>query len=246
MNLEEFNGALERNPATTYIIACSGGMDSMVLFHLMLQCRKPFVVAHVNYNLRGADSTADAKLVEEQCSMHNIACFTSSIDLNQMLKQKKTNLQHKARTLRYDFFNELASRFEDALIVVAHHREDQVETFFLHLLRNSGLAGLSGMHERQGNILRPLLCYSKAEIESYATTNGIVWRQDKSNLETKYLRNALRLEVIPLLRQENTQLTTDVLLLQNVLNQAYKEVVSQAKDLVEQWKSNSKIPISDL
>jgi len=91
----------------------------------------------------------------------------------------------------------LASRFEDALIVVAHHREDQVETFFLHLLRNSGLAGLSGMDERQGNILRPLLCYSKAEIESYATTNGIVWRLDKSNLETTYLRNTLRLEIIP-------------------------------------------------
>lgn len=246
MNLEEFNSALERNPAKTYIVACSGGIDSMALFHLMVQSGKPFAVAHVNYNLRGADSTADAKLVEEQCSMHNIACYTSSIDLNQMLKQKKTNLQHKARTLRYDFFNELASRFEDALIVVAHHREDQVETFFLHLLRNSGLAGLSGMQERQDRIVRPLLQYSKADIEAYAAAHGISWRQDKSNLETKYLRNALRLEVIPLLRQENAQLATDVLLLQNVLNHFYQEVVSQAKDLVEQWQSNSKIPISDL
>lgn len=218
----------------------------MALFHLMVQCGKPFVVAHVNYNLRGADSTADAKLVEEQCSVHNIACYTSSIDLNQILKAKQTNLQQKARALRYAFFNELASKVEDALVLVAHHREDQVETFFLHLLRNSGLAGLSGMQERQDRIVRPLLQYSKADIEAYVAAHGFSWRQDKSNLEKKYLRNALRLEVIPLLTQENNQLTTDVLLLQNVLNQAYQEVVLQAKDLVEQWKSNSKIPISDL
>ena len=108
MNLEEFNSALERNPAKTYIVACSGGIDSMALFHLMVQSGKPFVVAHVNYNLRGADSTADAKLVEEQCSVHNIAFYTSSVDLNQILKEKKTNLQQKARALRYAFLNELA------------------------------------------------------------------------------------------------------------------------------------------
>ena len=233
-------------PASQYILACSAGVDSMVLFHFFLAHQLPFSVAHVNYKLRGEDSEVDARMIRELCVLHHIPCYERTHDLGEQLTLEGGNLQQEARTIRYQFFKELVGDAADVLIVTAHHQDDQIETFFLHLFRNSGLAGLAGMHELRGGILRPFLNISKSEIIDYAQVHGICWREDKSNADSKYQRNAIRLDVIPALEKLNPSIKEQVLMLQNTCYHSYLEVYEKAKALAIQWKNQGVIPIMEL
>jgi tRNA(Ile)-lysidine synthase len=237
---------ISKHPASHYILACSAGVDSMVLFHTFLAYQLPFSVAHVNYQLRGEDSDADARMIRDLCLLHKISFHERTLDLGKRLTQQGGNLQQEARSIRYQFFKELVGDSMDILIVTAHHQDDQIETFFLHLFRNSGLAGLAGMHEMREGILRPFLHISKAEIIEYAQIHGIRWREDKSNADPKYLRNAIRLDMIPTLEKLNPSIKEQVLIVQNACYQSYLEIFENAKVLAKQWKTQRFIPIKEL
>ena len=244
--MNKVNEIISKHPSSHYILACSAGVDSMVLFHTFLAHQLPFSVAHVNYKLRGEDSEADARMIRELCVLHRIPFHERTLDLGEQLRLEGGNLQQEARAIRYEFFKELVGEAPDVLIVTAHHQDDQIETFFLHLFRNSGLAGLAGMHELRGGILRPFLTIPKSEIIAYAQAHGIRWREDKSNADSKYQRNAIRLDVIPTLEKLNPSIKEHVLMLQNACYQSFLEVFEKAKILSVQWKNQGFIPIKDL
>jgi tRNA(Ile)-lysidine synthase len=237
---------ISKHPSSHYILACSAGVDSMVLFHTFLAQQLPFSVAHVNYQLRGEDSEGDARMIRDLCLLNKISFYERTLDLGERLTKQGGNLQQEARTVRYQFFKELVGDSTDVLIVTAHHKDDQIETFFLHLFRNSGLAGLAGMHELRGGILRPFLHISKAEIIDYAQVHGINWREDKSNADSKYLRNAIRLDMLPALEKLNPMIKEQVLIVQNACFQSYLEIFENAKILARQWKTQRFIPIKEL
>jgi tRNA(Ile)-lysidine synthase len=243
--MNKFQEIISKHSASHYILACSAGVDSMVLFHTFLAQQLPFSVAHVNYQLRGEDSDADARMIRDLCLQHKISFHERILDLGERLSLQGGNLQQEARTIRYQFFKELVGDASDVNIVTAHHQDDQIETFFLHLFRSSGLAGLAGMHELRGGILRPFLHISKAEIIDYAHFHGISWREDKSNSDRKYLRNAIRLDMIPTLEKLNPSLKEQVLIVQNACYQSYLEISENAKVLATQWKTQGFIPLNE-
>lgn len=174
------------------LLAISGGIDSIVLLHLFFNQKLNFEVAHCNFQLRGHDSDLDQKLVEDYCQNHQIVCHTKKFDIKNS-PQKSTQMQ--ARELRYQWFNELLKRRDLTQIVTAHHANDQIETFFINFSRGSGLEGLSGMSVDK--IIRPLLPFTKQELINFAKENNIIFREDTSNTETKYLRNKIRHQIIP-------------------------------------------------
>ena len=181
-----------------YLLAISGGIDSMVLLHLFLNQKLNFEVAHCNFQLRGHASDLDQKLVEDYCQTHQIICHTKTFEITQNPQQ---STQMQARELRYDWFNELLNNRHLHQIVTAHHANDQVETFLINFTRGSGLEGLSGISNSL--VLRPLLRFSKNDILKFAKENNIPFREDESNKASKYVRNKIRLQVIPTLESIN-------------------------------------------
>jgi tRNA(Ile)-lysidine synthase len=188
------------------LIAISGGVDSVVLMHLCHKSKLDFALAHCNFNLRGKESDTDEKFVLQLAEDLNKKCFVECFETEEYAKQHKLSTQMAARELRYNWFNELAEQLQFDYILTAHHADDNLETFLINLSRGTGLDGLTGIPEINENIVRPLLQFSREEIEHYANTNNLKWREDASNTSTKYLRNKLRLEVIPKLKEINLQL----------------------------------------
>ena len=195
------------------LVAVSGGIDSMVLLDLISRIAKPLdlsvVVAHVNHCLRGKASDADEMLVRKMCEKYNLEC--------EVLKKKppgQKNLQDGARQMRYDFFEKIAIKNNTPLVLTAHHKDDQAETILLHWLRGAGLKGLAGMKpiSALGNLFlaRPLLCASRLDIKEYAKRNRINYREDATNLGTKYSRNAIRHRLIPVLKEFNPQIISSL------------------------------------
>jgi tRNA(Ile)-lysidine synthase len=189
-----------------FLLAISGGLDSVVLAHLCHKLKLDFALAHCNFNLRGDESDADEGFVLQLAEDLNIEVFIESFDTEAYAKQKKLSTQVAARELRYNWFNELAEQLDFDYILTAHHADDNLETFLINLSRGTGLEGLTGIPEINENIVRPLLPFSRENIEAYAKAEGFKWREDSSNASKKYLRNKLRLEVIPKLKEINPQL----------------------------------------
>lgn len=181
-----------------YLLAISGGIDSMVLLHLFFNQKLNFEVAHCNFQLRAEDSNLDQNLVEDYCQTHQIICHTKTFEISQKPQQ---STQMQARELRYDWFNELLNNRHLHQIVTAHHANDQVETFLINFTRGSGLEGLTGISNSL--VLRPLLQFSKHDILQFAKENNIFFREDQSNKATKYVRNKIRWQVIPTLESIN-------------------------------------------
>lgn len=186
----------------TIFLACSGGVDSMTLLSIFHKAKWKLEVLHVNYQLRGQDSEDDQKLVEDTCKQLGIPCHIHRVDLQSYLDEKGGNLQEIARIVRYDFFEEKRILSENNYIALGHHKDDQIETFFMHLARKSGIMGMSCMPAENNQFIRPLLPYSKAEIIEYAQENAIEWREDYSNKTNKYVRNILRNVILPDIQQQ--------------------------------------------
>ena len=186
-----------------FLVAVSGGIDSIVLCDLLLKTGYKFSVAHCNFKLRGNDSDVDEQFVKDYCSKNTIAFYRRSFDTSAYAEEKKLSIQMAARELRYSFFNELMNEHSFTYLLTAHHLNDTIETFMINLVRGSGIAGLKGISEKRGNIVRPLLAFTKEEILNYAKENSIDFRTDKSNLEDTYLRNDIRLNIIPKLKELN-------------------------------------------
>lgn len=191
-------------------LACSGGVDSIVLLELLASCCRKLTLLHVNYNLRGEASKADEKLVRDLAKKYGCELLIKSSQLKETLKSGG-NLQELARTIRFDWFRAVVP--EHAYLALAHHEDDQIETFYQHLARKSGIRGLACMLEQHGNTIRPLLIYSKQEIYAFALKKNIVWREDLSNQANFYTRNKLRNEILPFLYQKQPQLKAAVLTL---------------------------------
>lgn len=182
-----------------YLLAVSGGLDSMVMAHLFLHSANTFGVAHCNFGLRGAESDDDEKLVEAWCQIHGIPFFTRRFDTTVTAGELHASIQEAARLLRYQYFDELRLEHGYDLVATAHHRDDNAETMLFHFLRGTGIKGLCGIPERNGQVVRPLLDFSREEIETYAMANAIRYRNDSSNEKETYTRNKIRLSILPFL-----------------------------------------------
>ena len=176
------------------LLACSGGVDSMVLLHLLQQLNYSFGVAHVNFMLRSDDSNEDEKFIERYCTLHRLPFYSRSFQTDQWAAKNNLSIQMAARDLRYTWFNSLKEKHDYTHVLTAHHLDDQVETLLINLGRGSGLKGMQGISSAV--YLRPLLSFSKDEIINYAKENELMWRDDSTNAKTDYLRNFLRHELI--------------------------------------------------
>ena len=179
------------------ILALSGGIDSMVLANLLMKTKVEFVAAHCNFHLRGEESDGDEKFVREFAEKNGIQCFVKHFDTEQYAAEQGISIEMAARDLRYAWFEEFRQQLGYDKIAVAHHADDQAETFFINLLRGAGLRGLKGMQPKNGFIIRPLLWASREQIHQYALENQITWREDHTNAETFYLRNKIRNQLLP-------------------------------------------------
>ena len=179
------------------IVCCSGGVDSVVLFNLMLSVNKNFVVAHCNFKLRGKDSDRDEEFVKKLCKRNSIEFYSKSFDTKKIKETSKSSIQMIARDLRYDFFDEISSSLNIKHILTAHHLNDSLEGFLINISRGSGLDGLVGVPILNGKIKRPLIEFKKKDIVEFATNKKLNWREDSSNKTNSYLRNKIRNKIIP-------------------------------------------------
>jgi tRNA(Ile)-lysidine synthase len=185
------------------LIACSGGLDSVVLTHLMKQLECEIALAHCNFSLRGKESDGDEMFVIGLAKSLEIPVFAETFDTKKFAEEHKISTQMAARDLRYNWFAEILKDFKYDYLLTAHHLDDDLETFFINLTRGTGLNGLTGIPKENNKIIRPLLKFSRQEILQYAETNNFKWREDSSNQKTDYLRNKLRLEVLPKFKETN-------------------------------------------
>ncbi len=190
-------------PQDRLLLAVSGGLDSMVLLELSRFLPNAIAVAHVNFQLRGEESDADADFVKRNCENQELTCFTACFNTEQYAKSQKVSIEMAARELRYAYFQELVERERFDFVLVAHHQEDQAETLLLNLTRGTGLKGMMGMQEKRANILRPLLSFSRLQIESFAKENALAFRTDKSNADLDFRRNKIRHQITPVLKEIN-------------------------------------------
>ncbi|MEX2233371.1 MAG: tRNA lysidine(34) synthetase TilS [Cyclobacteriaceae bacterium] len=179
------------------LVAVSGGLDSMVLLHLLRAAGFKVGVVHCNFQLRGEDSEADADLVQLTCAELHIPYFIRRFDTKDHATAQGTSIQMAARDLRYTFFQELLKTEPFEYLATAHHFNDSIETILLNLVRGTGIDGLAGIAPKKEKIIRPLLFATRQMIQDYALTHRITWREDSSNLTDDYQRNFLRHQVIP-------------------------------------------------
>lgn len=182
-----------------FMLALSGGLDSVVLLDLLSKSGFSGMIAHVNYGLRNEDSDKDEALARQLAEMYSWEILVLDAK-NSMLQHPNESLQMAARRIRYDWFSELEKKYHLNAIFLAHHADDQIETFFIKLLRGSGSEALSGMSEQNRIYFRPLLDFTKETLLEYAQANKLTWREDLSNKSDKYLRNAIRLNLLPELK----------------------------------------------
>lgn len=209
--LKAFEKYVERHELFSHndkiLLTVSGGVDSMVMLSIFVRLGYNVEVAHCNFGLRGKESDEDTEMVACECEKMGIVCHTKRFDTEGEMARTGDSMEMTARRLRYEWFNELCREKGFAVIAVAHHANDSIETFFINLLRGTGLRGLTGINRQYGRVVRPLLYATRKNILEYAVQNKIPYREDSSNLSTKYLRNKIRLGLLPLLREINPKFT---------------------------------------
>ena len=178
------------------IICCSAGVDSIVLFNLMLSVNKNIIVAHCNFKLRGVESDKDEEFVMTLCEENSIKFYSKSFDIKKIKENSNNSIQMIARDLRYEFFNKISNELKINHILTAHHLNDSLESFIINISRGSGLDGLTGVPMLNGKIKRPLIDFEKKEIINYAKNKNLRWREDSSNKLNSYLRNKVRNNII--------------------------------------------------
>ena len=188
-------------PGSKILSAVSGGIDSMVMLHLLHSADINTVAAHCNFGLRGDESNLDEDFVKTETNKMGINCLMKQFDTSAYSVQNGLSIQMAARELRYRWFHELSMQENFDAIAIAHNRNDRIETLFTNLARGTGIHGLTSIRPENGKIIRPLLFASRSEIEAYAKMHGIAFREDSSNATDKYARNYIRHHVIPGLEQ---------------------------------------------
>lgn len=209
--LEKFQRYVERNQLIDHsdkiLLTVSGGVDSMVMMRLFVESGYNVGVAHCNFQLRGNEAEEDEESVAREAARFSLPFYNRRFDTKGEMELTGESVQMAARRLRYEWFEELCTQYGYTTIAIAHHADDSIETFFINLLRGTGLKGLTGIHSVRGHVIRPLLFASRKEILDYALTNRVGYREDSSNRSTKYLRNKIRLGIVPRLREINPKFT---------------------------------------
>lgn len=198
------------NTNDLYIVALSGGADSVALLLLLKEGGFNVHAAHCNFYLRGEESDRDEAFCAELCRQLGIELHRAHFATREYAEAHKVSIEMAARELRYNWFEQLRKDIGAAGICVAHHRDDSVETVLLNMIRGTGLRGLTGIQPRNGYVLRPLLCVSRDEIEGFLAKKGQKYVVDSTNLEADVMRNKVRLQVLPLLRELNPAVSDNI------------------------------------
>lgn len=234
----------------TILLAVSGGMDSVVMCELFYRANYKFAIAHCNFHLRPNDSDVDEKFVEQLAKKYNVSFYSASFDTIKYASDNKLSIEEAARNLRYNFFEQILSTHGYAYVATAHHRDDAIETFFLNLMRGTGIVGLHGILHKNANVIRPLLAFGRDEIEHFVNENNLDYRTDYTNATLDYKRNKVRHLLHPLLRklspafdktmQNNMRHIADV-------EKIYKDAVEKKRvQCLKPYKNGFKISIKEL
>ncbi len=179
------------------LIGVSGGRDSVFMAEMFIRTGFNITIAHTNFGLRGKESDSEEVFVKEYAAKHKLQCHSIKFDTTAYASENKISIQMAARRLRYSWFDELIEEHNYTKVAVAHNRNDTVETFFINLMRGTGIKGLKGISNKKGNVIRPVLFADRLEITKYLEANNIKWKDDSSNDSDKYQRNFIRHNIIP-------------------------------------------------
>jgi len=185
------------------LLAVSGGADSVVMCHLFKVAGFRFAIAHCNFKLRGEESNNDEEFVKELAKKLNVTLYTTTFDTQIYAQKEGISIQMAARNLRYQWFEEIRNKYNYSYIALAQHKDDVIETLFINLLRGTGISGLHGILFKNNLLIRPLLFTFKEQILNYCTENRIKFRDDSSNASIKYIRNKIRHQIMPVLKEIN-------------------------------------------
>jgi len=214
------------------LLGVSGGVDSVVLLHLLVSLGYDCTIAHCNFGLRGKESEEDENFVNNLAFKYGIKIFSKRFDTQEYAKTNKLSIQVAARELRYEWFENILRSESIDYTVVAHNANDVVETFHLNLCRGTGIHGLKGINARNGNIIRPLLFASREIISQFAADENLLYREDSSNKSTKYARNKIRLKILPEFEKINPDYLNVMLrniLIMKEVDKIYTTSIEQAK-----------------
>ncbi len=250
--LEQFRGFIDENVLLSekgkVILAVSGGIDSVVLADLFYQADISCIIAHCNFQLRGQESDHDEDFVRNLAVKYGYEVRIRKFDAKQEAEQDNQSVQMVARELRFNWFDELLVEPDLEFVATGHHFDDQVETFFINLLRGTGVSGLRGMLARQGKVIHPLLFATREQIEEYARQRGLPFREDQSNKTLKYKRNQIRHNLLPAIekvaphyrnsfRKTFRYLRHDEIMLKSLVNRTMSEITQNDEEVLYVNKS---------
>ncbi len=226
-------------------LACSGGIDSMVLADVLISYGFKFDLIHCNFQLRGEASTLDEELVHSFAKKNKLKFFVQRYDTPKSARENNTSIEVEARNLRYKFFDERIKQEDLDLVLLAHHRHDQAETIFMRLIKGAGIMGLSGIKElRDQCYFRPFLKISKDAILAYSKENNIQYREDKSNNETIYQRNKIRNQILPLIEEINPSYQDALIQLGDISSQTMDLLHDNFSQLKLNWENSGAIDLN--
>ena len=215
------------------LLAISGGADSVCLFFILKELGYNIELAHCNFNLREKESDEDERFVKELAHKYGVTYHVKSFETQKYANKQKISIQMAARVLRYKWFDELLVNNNLDFVITGHHKDDNVETFFINLIRGTGISGLCGIRAENKNIIRPFLEISRQEIEHYLNQKNIKYRNDSSNSDAKYLRNKIRHQLIPLLKEMNPniqQTITDEIFVIGGVNKVFQKEIDEIRE----------------
>lgn len=222
------------------VVALSGGADSVTLLHMLVSIKEKYnfkiYAAHFNHQIRGEEAQKDEKFVCDLCEKYKVTLFVERKDILSLSKERKISVELCGRDERYRFFEALSKQLK-AKVATAHTLSDNAETVLLNITRGASLSGLCGIPIRRDYIIRPLLCLTRAEIESYCNENALSYVTDKTNFEEDYSRNKIRLSVIPKLKQINSGVEENIKKLSGLIQLSDKYLDNISKKELKSCKN---------
>lgn len=228
------------------IVGLSGGKDSMALLHILSVLNYKCLAAHCNFHLREEESNRDELFVKDYCKNNKIKLTTTSFDTYKYMKEEGVSLEMAARKLRYDWFEFISQKSGINNIAIAHHQDDSVETVLINMTRGCGIRGLTGISKKNGKIVRPLLCLSRKEISDYIRLNNIPFVNDSTNDESIYIRNKIRLNILPLFEEINPSVKKTISQMSDYLSDVENIYTKSVNTLINQIFDGTHINIQKL